>query len=74
MEAFNNNLWNWDYIQQQQMQAQYHQNQMNQVFDCTKKLKDFLDSMDKIDPAYQSLAAMQICAMIFDHANRSRNG
>lgn len=74
MNTFNNNLWNWDYIRQQQMQAQYHQDQVNKVFDCTKKLKDFLDSMDKIDPAYQSMATMQICAVLIDHSNRSRNG
>ena len=29
MNTFNNNLWNWDYIRQQQMQAQYHQDQVN---------------------------------------------
>ena len=73
MEEFNTNLWNWDYIRQQQMQAQYHQDQMNRVFDCTKKLKDFLDSMDKIDPAYRSMATAQMCAVLMDHANRQQH-
>lgn len=34
-----NNMWNWDYIQQQQA-LQHHQNQVYQIADCAKKLKD----------------------------------
>lgn len=45
------NMWNWDYIQQQQA-LQHHQNQVYQIADCAKKLKDFLESAEKIDPSY----------------------
>ena len=47
-----NNMWNWDYIQQQQA-LQHHQNQVYQIADCAKKLKDFLESAEKIDPSYE---------------------
>ena len=39
-------MWDWDYIQQQQA-LQYHNNQVWQIADCTKKLEDFLESMEK---------------------------
>ena len=65
MDYLKNNLWNWSFIQQHQ--AQHHQNQINQIFDCTKKLKDFLDSTDKIDPAYQQMAMAQMCAVLLEH-------
>ena len=47
-----NNMWNWDYIQQQQA-LQHPQNQVYQIADCAKKLKDFLESAEKIDPSYE---------------------
>ena len=46
------NIWNYDYIQQQ-AQQQYHQNQVFQVVDTARKLQDFLDSSDKVDPQYK---------------------
>ena len=42
-----------DYIHQQ-YQQQYHNNQQLQVLETAKKLKDFLDSCDKVDEAYKS--------------------
>ena len=54
-----NNMWNWDYIQQQQA-LQHHQNQVYQIADCAKKLKDFLESAEKIDPSYEK-AAFEAC-------------
>ena len=46
------NIWNYDYINRQSQQ-QYHQSQVYQVVDCTNKLRDFLDSIEKVDPNYQ---------------------
>lgn len=46
------NIWNYNYIQQQ-AQQQYHQNQVQQVLEAAHKLQDYLDSADKVDPAYQ---------------------
>ena len=66
-----NDIWNWDYIQQQQ--AQYHQNQISQVFECTIKMREFLDSMDKVDPEYKSMAAAQVCTVLIEYANRLNN-
>ena len=64
-----NNMWNWDYIQQQQA-LQHHQNQVYQIADCAKKLKDFLESAEKIDPSYEKAAFEACCAVLLDHANK----
>ena len=66
-----NNMWNWDYIQQQQA-LQHHQNQVYQIADCAKKLKDFLESAEKIDPTYEKAAFEACCAVLLDHANKQR--
>ena len=62
------------YIQQQaqqqtyqQMQQQYHMDQMNEVEKSVKALRDFLDSYDKIHPAYQQTAGGQYCAVFSDY-------
>ncbi len=65
------NMWNWDYIQQQQALL-HHQNQVYQIADCAKKLKDFLESAEKIDPAYEKAAFEACCAVLLDHANKQR--
>lgn len=72
MNTFYNNIWDWNYIQQLQAQ-QYHQNQAQQVLDCAKKLRDFLDSADKIDPAYQNAALAAFCAVLQKRANKNNH-
>ena len=37
----------------QQAQQEHHKEQVKQVVDSAKKLKDFLDSTDSIEPQYQ---------------------
>ena len=60
------NLWDYNYIQQQ-AQRQYHQTQVIQVQDSTRKLKVFLDSLDKIDPSYRNVASAEFCAVLFSY-------
>lgn len=71
------NMWDYNYIQQQ-AQQQYHRSQVMQVLDSTHKLKDFLDSLDKIDPGYQDAANMEFCAVLFDffqkHMKNTKEG
>ncbi len=59
------NMWDYNYIQQQAQQ--YHQTQVMQVQDSTRKLKDFLDSLDKIDPSYRNAASVEFCAVLFNY-------
>ena len=63
------NLFNMDYIQQQ-CQQQYHINQQAQVLETAKKLKDFLDSFDKVDDAYKSELLAYCSAVLIDHEQK----
>lgn len=63
------NLFNMDYIQQQSQQ-QYHINQQVQVLETAKKLKDFLDSCDKVDEAYKSALLAHCSAVLIDYAQK----
>lgn len=65
-----NNIWNYDYIQQQAQQQQYHQNQVQQVLEAAHKLQDYLDSVDKVDPAYQGAMTAACCAVLADYAKK----
>lgn len=65
-----NNIWNYDYIQQQAQQQQYHQNQAQQVIETARKLQDYLDSADKVDPAYQGALTATCCAVLADYAKK----
>lgn len=61
-----------DYIQQQ-CQQQYHINQQVQVLETAKKLKDFLDSCDKVDEAYKSALLAHCSAVLIDYAQKHNN-
>lgn len=63
------NIWDYNYIQQQ-TQQQYYQNQIQQVMEAAHKLKDFLDSVDKVDPAYQEALTAACCAVLADNAEK----
>ena len=63
------NIWNYNYIQQQ-AQQQYHQNQVQQVLDTAQKLQDYLDNVDKVDPAYQGAMTAACCAVLADYAKK----
>ena len=62
------NIWNYNYIQQQAQQ--YHQNQVQQVLDTAQKLQDYLDNVDKVDPAYQGAMTAACCAVLADYAKK----
>ena len=66
-----NGMFNYDYISQQ-AQQKHHQEQVQQVIDSGQKLKDFLDSTEKIEIPYQSMARDEFCAIIFEYINRHR--
>ena len=53
--------------QLQQMQQQYHNQQIRKVSDCAKKLDDFLKSAEEIDAKYQQLAFAECCAVLGKH-------
>ena len=63
------NIWNYNYIQQQ-AQQQYHQSQVQQVLEAAHKLQDYLDSVDKVDPAYQGALTATCCAVLADYAKK----
>lgn len=67
-----NNIWNYNYIQQQ-TQQQYHQSQIHQILEATHKLQDFLDSIDKVDPYYQTELTANCCAVLFDYLKKHNN-
>ncbi len=66
-----NNLFNYNYIQQQA--KQHHEQQIYNVTDAAKKLKDFLDSTDKIEPQYQNMASAEFCAVLLDYFQKHQN-
>ncbi len=67
---YQNPFWgmmNYDYIQQQQQTQQYHMRQVKNTYECTNKLKEFLDSTDKIAPEYQQAAWLECCVVLMDY-------
>lgn len=67
------NIWNYNYIQQQ-AQQQHHFQQIKQVQDTAKALKDFLDGLDKIEPPYQDAASAEFSAIVWDYIRKHQNG
>jgi len=66
------NIFNQQQIQAQlqQMQQQYHNQQICKVSECAKKLDDFLKSAEDIDAQYQQLAFSECCAVLGRHMQR----
>ena len=65
---YQNPFWgmmNYDYVQQQMQQ--YHMGQIRNTYECAHKLKDFLDSTDKIAPEYQQAAWLECCEVLMDY-------
>ena len=67
------NIWNYDYIQQQ-AQTNHHNAQVKQVQDTAKALSDFLDGLDKIEPAYQQQATAEFCGVIAAYLDKHIQG
>ena len=68
-----NNIWNYDYIQQQ-AQTNHHNAQVKQVQDTAKALSDFLDGLDKIEPAYRNTANEEFCTILLAYLNKHNRG
>lgn len=66
-------MFNQQYIQQQ-AQQQHHMQQVKQIQDTAKALKDFLDGIDKIEPSYQSAASAEFCTIVWDYIRKHQNG
>ncbi len=66
------NIWDDEYIRQQAQQQQHHFEQVKQVQDTSKALKDFLDGCDKIELNYQDIASAEFCAVIYDYISRHK--
>lgn len=63
------NMWNQTYIQEVATR-QYHNQQISQGIECVNKLKDLLDAMDKVDPAYQQMVSAEMCATLMEYFGR----
>ncbi len=61
-------IFNYDYIHRQNQQM-HHFQQVKQVQDTAKALKDFLDGIDKIKPPYQDAASAEFCAILCQYIN-----
>ena len=64
-----NQMFNYEHILQQ-AQKNHHFEQVYQVQDSAKKLKDFLESTDKIDQSYQYMASIEFCAIVYEHIKK----
>ena len=69
MNQFDNNIWNCDYIKQQ-AQQQHNKTQEQQVIETVHKLKDFLDSFDKVDSNYKNELTLDCCAVLFEYLKK----
>ncbi len=63
------NIWNYNYIQQQE-QRKHHFKQVVQTMESAQKLRDFLDSIDKVEPAYQQHLVFEICEVLNEYARK----
>ena len=61
-------IFNYPYIQQQAQK--HHFDQINEVQKSAKALKDFLDGIKKIEPAYQKMASEVFCSIILDYISK----
>ena len=64
-------MFNDPYIQemarQTQKAQQEHQEQVENVLESAEKLKEFLDSLDKIKPEYRRDASRLFCTIVFEY-------
>lgn len=59
-------MFNEQYIQQQ-ASIQHHNQQVYEVQKSVKALRDFLNSADNIEPAYQQMASTEYCAVMIEY-------
>lgn len=66
-------IFNQQYIQQQAQQTHYFQ-QVKQIQDTAKALKDFLDGIDKIELPYQNAASAEFCVIVWNYICKHQTG
>lgn len=62
-------MFNQQYIQQQAQEK--HEMQVAKIQQSVKKLKDFLDSTDEIEPGYRNGASLEFCAVVYEYIKRN---
>ena len=60
-------------IRQQQLQ-QFHNDQLIKTFDCAHKLKEFLESADKVSFQYRDIATLQCYAVLGKYFMKKMQG
>lgn len=63
------NMWNQEYIQNLAAR-QHHNQQLAQGMECVQKLKELLNAMDEVEPAYQQMVGAEMCATIIEHFSK----
>lgn len=66
-------MWNTSYIQEHAAYQDNFQSQEAAVYECIQKLKDFLDSTEKINPKNQNIVGTACCMMILDYLKKHSN-
>ena len=61
-------IFNYQYVQQQA--HMHHLGQLSEVQKSAKALNDFLDGIDKIEPAYQKIASEVFCSIILEYIRK----
>jgi hypothetical protein len=64
-------MWNQEYIRNLAAR-QHHNQQMTQGMECVQKLRDLLNAMDKVEPAYQQMVCAEMCAVLMEHLSKKR--
>ena len=57
----------------QQQAAVFHEHQEKQIIECLHKLNDFLDSAEKIAPAYQAQLLAAACGVILIRQQKNQS-
>lgn len=65
------NIFNQTFIQQQVQQYNNNIQQNRNILNSAQKLEDFLRSLDKIEPEYQTSASSCFCAILWDYFQKS---
>jgi len=64
------NMWNTPYIQEYAAYQNSLNSQETAACDCIQKLKDFLDSTEKIDPKNQNIVGATCCMIVIDYIKK----
>lgn len=63
------NIFNQSFVEDQ-LRQQHHNDQVMKSIECANKLREFLESTDKVDPNYQNIALEQCCIVLGDYMKK----